>query len=72
MSCLSPFGVVELPIMIDSAPLEKIMILDFVVVDKESPHQMILGRFFLRVSKAVLSNHYLTRKYQVNGVIGVV
>lgn len=72
MSCLSPFGVVELPIMIDSTPSEKIMILDFVVVDKESPYQMILDRLFLRVSKAVLSNYYLTRKYQVNGVIRVV
>ena len=48
------------------------MILDFVVVDEESPYQMILGRPFLRVSKIVLSNHYLSLKYRVNGVVRLV
>lgn len=33
---LTPLGVVELPITIGSAPSEKTMILDFVVVDEES------------------------------------
>ena len=33
---------------------------------------MILGRPFLRMSKAVLSNHYLALKYRVNGVVGIV
>ena len=35
---LAPLGVVELPITIGSAPLEKTMILDFIVVDEESPY----------------------------------
>ena len=48
------------------------MILDFVVVDEESLYQMILGRPFLRVSKAVLSNHYLALTYRVNRVVEVV
>ena len=48
------------------------MILDFVVVDEEGHNQIILDRPFLRMSKAVFSNHYLTLKYQVNGVVGVV
>ena len=69
---LVPLGVVELPITIGSSPTERTMILDFVVVDEEGPYQMILGRPFLRMSKAVLSNHYLALKYQVNGVVGVV
>ncbi|KAH9688200.1 Ribonuclease H [Citrus sinensis] len=69
---LVPLGVVELPITIESSPTERTMILDFVVVDEESPYQMILGRPFLRMSKAVLSNHYLALKYRVNGVVGVV
>ena len=69
---LDPLGVIELSITIGSSPSENIMILDFVVVDEESPYQMILGRHFLRVSKVVLSNHYLTLKYRVNGVVGVV
>ena len=33
---------------------------------------MILGRPFLRMSKAILSNHYLVLKYRVNGVVRVV
>ncbi|KAH9715068.1 hypothetical protein KPL71_020894 [Citrus sinensis] len=69
---LVPLGVVELPITIGSSPTERTMILDFVVVDEEGPYQMILGRPFLRMSKAVLSNHYLALKYRVNGVVGVV
>lgn len=60
---LTPLGVVELPIIIGSAPFKKTTILDFFVVDEESPYQMISGRPFLRVSKAVLSNHYLVLKY---------
>ncbi|KAH9668850.1 Ribonuclease H [Citrus sinensis] len=69
---LVPLGVVELPITIGSPPTERTMILDFVVVEEEGPYQMILGRPFLRMSKAVLSNHYLALKYRVNGVVGVV
>lgn len=33
---------------------------------------MIFDRPFLRVSKIIVSNHYLALKYQVNGVIEVV
>ncbi|KAH9659682.1 hypothetical protein KPL70_023952 [Citrus sinensis] len=69
---LVPLGVVELPITIGSSPTERTMILDFVVVDEEGPYQMILGRPFLRMSKAVLSIHYLALKYWVNRVVGVV
>ncbi|XP_024039560.1 uncharacterized protein LOC112098160 [Citrus clementina] len=69
---LVPLGVVELPITIGSSPTERTMILDFVVVNEEGPYQIILGRPFLRMSKAVLSNHYLALKYRVNGVVGVV
>ncbi|KAH9750796.1 Ribonuclease H [Citrus sinensis] len=69
---LVPLGMVELPITIGSSPTERTMILDFMVVDEEGPYQMILGRPFLRMSKAVLSNHYLALKYRVNGVVGVV
>ena len=65
-------GIVELPITIGSSPTEKTMILNFVVVNKESPYQMILGRPFLRMSKTVFSNYYLALKYRVNGVVGVV
>lgn len=69
---LTPLDVVEISSTIGSAPSEKTMILNFVLVDEESPYQIILGRPFLRVSKPVLSNRYLTLKYRVNGVFGVI
>lgn len=69
---LTPLGVIELPIKIRSTPSKKTMILDFIVVDEESPYQIILGRPFFKISKTVLSNHYLALKYRVNGVVGVV
>ena len=65
-------GVVELLVTIGSSPTEKTMILNFIVVNEESPYYMILGRPFLQMSKIMLSNHYLTLKYQVNEVIGIV
>lgn len=43
------------------------MMLDFVAIGEDSLYQIILGRLFLRISKAVVSNHYLTLKYLVNG-----
>ncbi|KAK9212542.1 hypothetical protein WN943_001924 [Citrus x changshan-huyou] len=54
-----------------SSPFQKTMMLDFVVVDEDCLYKIILGRTFLRISKAVVSNHYLALKYQVNDVVGV-
>lgn len=41
---------VELLVTIGSTPSQKIMMLDFVIVDEDSLYQIILGRLFLRVS----------------------
>lgn len=35
---LTPLGVAELPITIGSAPFENTMMLDFIIVDKDSPY----------------------------------
>lgn len=69
---LIPLGVVELPVTIGTSPFQKIVMLDFVVVNEDNPYQIILGRPFFRVTKAVVSNHYLALKYRVNGVVRVV
>lgn len=69
---LIPLGVVELPVTIGTSPFQKIVMLDFVVVNEDSLYQIILGRPFLRFTKVVVSNHYLVLKYRVNGIIGVV
>lgn len=63
---------VELPITIDTNPFQKIMMLDFVVVDEDSPYQIILGRPFFRISRVVVSNYYLALKYRVNSDVGAV
>lgn len=69
---LTLFGVVKLPVRIGTSPFQKTMMLDFVVIGKDNLYQIILGRLFLRISKAVVSNHYLPLKYRVNGVMRVV
>lgn len=48
------------------------MMLDFVVVDEDSPYQIILGRPFFRISRVVVSNYYLALKYRVNSDVGAV
>ena len=35
-------GIVELPITVGTKPFEKIVMLDFVVVEEKNPYQMIL------------------------------
>lgn len=69
---LTPLGVVELPVTIGISPFQKTVMLHFLVVKEDSPYQIILRRPFLRVTKAVVSNHYLVLKYRVNGIVGVV
>ena len=69
---LTPMGVVELPVIVESKPFEKTVMLDFVVVEERSPYQIILGGPFIRVSQCVISTHYLALQYRVNGVVGVV
>lgn len=65
-------GMVKLPITIGFASFEKTMILNFIIIDKDSPYQMILGWPFLKMSKAVISNHYFILTYRMNRVVGVV
>lgn len=69
---LTPLGVVELPVTIDTNPFKQTMMLAFVVVDEVSLYQIIFNMPFLRISKVVVSNHYLPLKYRVNDVVGVV
>lgn len=63
---------VELPVTIDTNPFQKIMMLDFVVVDEDSPYQIILGMPLFRISRVVVSNYYMALKYRVNNDVGVV
>lgn len=61
---LTALSMVKLFVTIDSTPFQKIIMLDFVVVDKDNLYQIILGKLFLRISKVVVSNHYLARNIE--------
>lgn len=52
---LTPLGVMELPVTIGLRPFEKIMMLDSLMIEENSPYQMIFGRPFLWISKVVMS-----------------
>lgn len=69
---LTHFGMVKLFITIDSTSFQKTMMLDFVVANEDSSYQINLGRPFFKISKVMVSNHYLALKYRVNNVVGVV
>lgn len=69
---MTPMGIVELPVTIGSRPSEKVMMLDFVVVEESSLYQMMFGQPFMRISQSVVSTQYLALKYRVNRVVGVV
>lgn len=47
---LTPIRFVEVPVTIASRPYEKVIMLDFIVVEENSPYQMIFGRPFMRIS----------------------
>lgn len=61
---LTALRMVKLFVTIDSTPFEKIMMLDFMVVDKDNSYQIILGKLFFRISKVVVSNHYLAQNIE--------
>lgn len=69
---LTPMRIVELPVAIGTRPSEKVMMLDFVVVEENSSYQMILGPLFIRISQCVVSTHYLALKYRANLEEGIV
>ena len=52
---LTPLGVMELPVTIGLRPFDKIMMLDSLMIEENSPYQMIFGRPFLWISKVVMS-----------------
>lgn len=52
---VTPLGVMELPVIIGLRPFEKIVMLDSLMIEENSPYQMIFSRPFLWISKLVLS-----------------
>ncbi|KAK0587844.1 hypothetical protein LWI29_029875 [Acer saccharum] len=57
-------GTVKLPVKVGKAPCQKIVLLDFVVVDtKNWPYNALLGRPFLNKVKAVIATYALMMKF---------
>lgn len=52
---VTPLGVMELLVTIGLRPFEKIVMLDSLMIEENSPYQMIFSRPFLWISKLVLS-----------------
>lgn len=52
---LMPLRVMELPVTIGLRPFEKIIMLDSLIIEENSPYQLIFGRPFLWISKVVMS-----------------
>ena len=68
---LIPLGLIDLPLTIGSSPLQKTMMLTWLVVDEPSPYQVIFGRPFNRIAGAVSSTHMQCVKFRVQGGVGV-
>ena len=68
---LIPLGVIDLPLKIGSSPLQKIMMVTWVVVEEPTFFQVILGKSFNRITRVVSSTHMQCVKYRVQGGVRV-
>lgn len=65
-------GIVKLPVEIGTYPYQKMVILDFVMVNMENwPYNALLGRPFLNKSKVVIATYALTVKFLTEVRVGV-
>ena len=62
---------IDLSLTIGSNPLQKTMMVTWVVVDEPSPYQVILSRPFNRIAGAISSTHMQCVKFRVQGGVGV-
>ena len=57
-----PKGIITLPVALGKLPHRVVHMIDFLIVDHLGAYNIILGRPFLKATKAVVSMHYLTMK----------
>jgi hypothetical protein len=67
-----PVGTISLPLTAGSAPREKIVMTDFLVVDRPSAYNAIVGRPTLNKLMAVTSTYHLKMKFPTDHRVGVV
>ena len=56
-------GTIKLVVILGEAPQTATTVIDFLVVNRPSAYNGVLGRLLLRALKAVTSIHYLTMKF---------
>ncbi|XP_059451058.1 uncharacterized protein LOC132181846 [Corylus avellana] len=60
---VQPIGLISLPITIGTAPKQKTVMVDFLVIDRLGAYNAILGRPALNKLKAITSTYHLTMKF---------
>ena len=69
---LIPLEVINLPLTTRFSPLQKIMMVTWVVIDEPTPYQVILGKSFNRIAGAMNLTHMQCMKVRVQGGVGVI
>lgn len=69
---IHPEGVIRLPVEVGIAPRSLRVMMEFVVVDLASVHNVILGRPGISQLGAIISMPHLCMKFQTPGGVGVV
>ncbi|GMN26015.1 hypothetical protein TIFTF001_036155 [Ficus carica] len=69
--CVRAAGTINLPIAIGDGPERVTRMVEFIVVDRPSAYNVILGRPTLNAIKAVISTYHLAMKFSTQGGIGV-
>ncbi|XP_059436608.1 uncharacterized protein LOC132169620 [Corylus avellana] len=66
---VQPIGMISLPVIAGTAPKQSTIMVDFLVIDRPSAYNMIVGRPALNQLKSATSSYHLKMKFQtVEGV----
>ncbi|GMN49779.1 hypothetical protein TIFTF001_018933 [Ficus carica] len=69
--CVRAVGTVHLPVTIGDGPEKATRMVEFIIVDRPSVYNVILGRPTLNALKAVVSTYHLAMKFPTGDRIGV-
>ncbi|GMN45070.1 hypothetical protein TIFTF001_014262 [Ficus carica] len=69
--CVRAAGMINLPVAIGDGPERVTRMVEFIVVDRPSAYNVILGRPTLNAIKAVVSTYHLAMKFPTKGGIGI-
>ncbi|XP_059461825.1 uncharacterized protein LOC132190804 [Corylus avellana] len=69
---VQPIGLISLPVMAGTASKQKTVMVDFLVIDRPSAYNVILGRPALNKLKAITSTYHLTMKFPIEEGVGEV